>query len=319
MTERVIKILPSMIKTILFIIAMVTSMAFFIGNINKANAASPKQSVIVTGENITLGDVFDGIDDKNVNFVLAPAPLPNVTLTWDAKTLNRISNAFNLQWRASGTDQIRIQRLANIITKNMIAEAITQSLAEKDLKGNYELEFVGQNPQIILPHEMQTEFEVVSSSYNPSRQTFSAAIKTADNKMRNFTGVTHNLIDIPVLKNPLRRGEIITSNMVENMQVRADYIKDNIVLSSKDLIGMTPRKVLRANAPVEVTELDKPQMVSRGDLVTMQLKNGPIQITALAKAMENGTKGDVIRLMNVDSKRTLEAEVTGLREATVYN
>jgi flagella basal body P-ring formation protein FlgA len=35
--------------------------------------------------------------------------------------------------------------------------------------------------------------------------------------------------------------------------------------------------------------------------------------------MENGTKGDMIRLINMDSKRTLEAKITGLREATVYN
>jgi flagella basal body P-ring formation protein FlgA len=51
----------------------------------------------------------------------------------------------------------------------------------------------------------------------------------------------------------------------------------------------------------------------------MQLKSGPIALTALAKAMENGTKGDMIRLINMDSKRTLEAKITGLREATVYN
>jgi flagella basal body P-ring formation protein FlgA len=59
-------------------------------------------------------------------------------------------------------------------------------------------------------------------------------------------------------------------------------------------------------------------MVKRGDLVTMELNSGPIRVTAIAKAMENGTKGDIIRLVNMDSNRTLEAEVTGQRAAKVY-
>jgi flagella basal body P-ring formation protein FlgA len=81
---------------------------------------------------------------------------------------------------------------------------------------------------------------------------------------------------------------------------------------------MTPRRFLQADELIEISALTKPTVIDRGDLVTMQLQNGPIMVTALAKAMESGKKGDIIRLMNVDSKRTLEAEVTGLRTARVF-
>ena len=66
MTERVFKILPSAIKLILATIIMVVSMAAFIASINQANAATPKRNVTITGDNITLGDVFDGLY-KNEN------------------------------------------------------------------------------------------------------------------------------------------------------------------------------------------------------------------------------------------------------------
>lgn len=307
-------ILPGIAKLLLAIIIMVVSMAFFIASINEAMAATPKRHVTITTDHITLGDVFHDIKD-NSNYVLAPAPRPDVTLTWDAFTLNRIAKAFDLQWRANALDQITIRRLGNIVTEKMLEDAILRSFGGDN---NMDLEFVGADTEIILPHDIEPTLTIVTSSYNESRQTFSATLRTADDKVRNLSGISHQLITLPVLKTPVRRGDTITRNMVKQISIRENYVTNNMVLNTEKLVGMTPRKILRANVPVTFQQLDKPTMIKRGDLVTMQLKHGPINITALAKAMESGTDGDIIRLMNVDSKRTLEAEVTGLREARVF-
>ena len=314
-----LKVAGNTAKVLMFIVAMVICMAFFIASINETMAATPIQNVTITGENITLGDVFDGVKDKDADYVLAPAPLPNVTLTWDARTLNRVAKAFNLSWRAQGTDQIQIRRLASIVTEDMIEDAIISSLQQDGLNSKIDLDFVGAKPQIILPHDIEPTVTIVSSSYNESRQTFSATLRTADNQMKQFSGISSALIAVPVLKVPVRRDEMITRNMVKMMDIREGDLTDDMAINNNELIGMTPRKILRAGTPVSITSLKKPTIVNRGDLITMQLSNGPIQITAIAKAMESGTKGDIIRLMNMDSKRTLEAKVTGIREATVYN
>jgi flagella basal body P-ring formation protein FlgA len=94
-------------------------------------------------------------------------------------------------------------------------------------------------------------------------------------------------------------------------------VTDAMIVSKSEIVGMTPRKIIRGNAPIARNDLDKPVMVQRGELVTMNLNSGAIKITALAKALEAGTKGDIIRLMNIDSKRTIEAKITGTRTATV--
>ena len=318
MTERVIKMFPNMIKAVIAIMIMVVSMAMFVGNINKANSATPIPDVIVTGDNITLGDVFDGID-KNAGFVLAPAPKPDTVLTWDARTLNRIAKAFDLPFTANATDQIRIRRLASLVSEEMIEDAILAALKQDGLSGKYDLDFVGGRPEIFLPHDMDAFVTVESSSYNASRQTFSATIRTPDDKIRQLSGIAYPLIAIPVLNAPLGRGDIITKNMLTTLDVRADTLSDSAIIRKEDIIGLSPRRMIRADMPVDMSDLNKPTMVSRGDLVTMELKNGPIAITAIAKAMESGAKGDTIRLLNVDSKRTLEAEVIGLRTARVYN
>jgi len=317
--KQVIKVAGNTAKVLMFIAAMVICMAFFIASINESMAATPIQNVTVMDDNITLGDVFDGVKDKDAGYVLAPSPLPNVTLMWDARTLNRIAKAFKLSWRAQSTDQIQIRRLANIVTEDMIEDAIISSLENDGLNNKIDLDFVGAKPQIILPHDIEPTVTIVSSSYNESRQTFSATLRTADNQMKQFSGVSSALISVPVLKTPVRRDEMITRNMVKMIDIRENELSDDMAMKANELIGMTPRKILRAGTPISITGLKKPTIVNRGDLITMQLKNGPIQITAIAKAMESGTKGDIIRLMNMDSKRTLEARVTGIREATVYN
>lgn len=319
MTERMIKILPNALKFALALAIMIVMTGLWITSINKAHSAPPIRDVTVTDENITLGDVFDGVNEKDASFVLAPAPRPDTVITWDAKTLNRVAKAFSLPWSASVTDQIQIRRLASLVTEDMIEDSIATALKDEGLTGAFDLDFVGANPEIILPHDIEPKITIEKASYNSSRQTFSATIRTANNQVRQFTGVAYPLVEIPVLKTPLARGDVIKKNMIITTKMRADYVTEKMAVRAEDLIGMTPRRILRANAAVNLADLDKPLMVKRGDLVTMEVRNGPINITAIAKAMESGTKGDIIRFMNVDSKRTVEAEVIGIRTARIFN
>ena len=316
MKKIIHSIIPNTAKLAIAIVIMILSMASFIASIQQAMAIEPVRNVTVTGDSITVGDIFPDID-HDAGFVLAPAPHPHKPITWNARTLNRIADAFNLNWRAAGSDQVTINRLATIIQMDDLKNVISTALKADGLTMPHELEIANRAEPIILPHEYGPALNVTQASYNPSRQSFSATIVTEDGATHTLTGVAHGVTNIPVLKTTVARGETITRNMVTALRVRDDLLTDDMVLRENDLIGMTPRRILRPGTPVEESELAKPVLVKRGDLVTMQLERGPIQITALAKALESGTKDDVIRVMNMDSKRTLEAQITGIREARV--
>lgn len=307
------------IKVFALISVMVLAMALYIASINEAMAGMPKPitNVTVTGDSITLGDVFSDIE-KDVDFVLAPAPRPDTVLTWDARTINRIVRAFDLPWTVQHGDTITIRRLATIIDGDAIKTAIANALKNQGAGENIDLEFLdGSNAEIILSHELDPTLTVEKASFNASRQTFSASLRTADNTVHQMTGITHKIVEVPVLKFGARRGDTIGRNDIIMLPLRADSLTDGMVVAKDELYGMTPRRVISAKSPILKTDLDKPVMVKRGELVTMNLKKGSINITALAKALEAGTEGDVIRLMNLDSKRTIEAQVTGTRTAEV--
>ena len=57
----------------------------------------------------------------------------------------------------------------------------------------------------------------------------------------------------------------------------------------------------------------------KGDLVIMVLKKGALNLTTKGKALDNGAKGDMVRILNTNSRQTIEAQVTGPQKVTISN
>jgi len=317
--------LSNILKVIVIIPVMAITVASFIASIGTATAASLRTSITVTDDVIRVGDVFEGVT-HSADFILAPAPLPGKDLVWDARTLLRVATAFDLSWRpSSAMDRVSIRRMANMISTDMLKAEIKQAIAENGVTEAFDIDFVGNSVnQIILPYDVDPYVNILSFSFNLSRKTFTATIETpatndGGSVKTNIVGQIHSLVNIPVLKKTVRRGETIGHHDITMLAVRGSDIMDNFAVSVDELVGMTPTRIIHGGMPVDRSDLNKPFLVNRGEMVTMRLNNGPIKLTAMARAMERGTKDDIIRLMNVDSKRMIEARITGLREAAVLS
>ena len=71
--------------------------------------------------------------------------------------------------------------------------------------------------------------------------------------------------------------------------------------------------------PLNAADVREPQLVGRGSIVTMTYRTENLVITAHGKARENGTAGDVVRVQNLNSGKTVEAVVTGPDTVTVQS
>jgi flagella basal body P-ring formation protein FlgA len=63
----------------------------------------------------------------------------------------------------------------------------------------------------------------------------------------------------------------------------------------------------------------KPELVGRGDTVTLTFDSPGVLLSLRAKAMESGTQGDVIQVLNPHSKRTVQATVEGPGHVVVHS
>ncbi|RMF17209.1 MAG: flagella basal body P-ring formation protein FlgA, partial [Alphaproteobacteria bacterium] len=56
-------------------------------------------------------------------------------------------------------------------------------------------------------------------------------------------------------------------------------------------------------------DIERPVLVRKGSLVTMQVRHGAMVLSAIGKAMQDGALGDSILLLNPRTRRTVEGTV----------
>jgi flagella basal body P-ring formation protein FlgA len=91
----------------------------------------------------------------------------------------------------------------------------------------------------------------------------------------------------------------------------------NDVASRDRAVGMQMRKQVRAGQPLRVADLARPDLVQRDQSVTLIFESAGLYLTIRGKALEGGTEGDVVNVLNLQSKRTVSGVVIGRGQVAV--
>jgi len=110
----------------------------------------------------------------------------------------------------------------------------------------------------------------------------------------------------PVLAQPLGRGEIIRAEGIVDLEMKRspagfDYITDRDIL-----IGMAAKHPLRAGVPLRVADITRPNIIKKGDVVTVAFETPGLSLTISGKALEDGISGQGIRVMNTQTNRAFD-------------
>jgi flagella basal body P-ring formation protein FlgA len=117
------------------------------------------------------------------------------------------------------------------------------------------------------------------------------------------------MVQIPVLERQVRSGEVITADDIALSTFSGKNLRKNTITDNKELIGKSPRRMISQGRPVRQDEIGNPAVLLKGAHVTMLFKTRNLEITTLGEALENGAKGDVIRVKNLASKQIIDAVV----------
>jgi flagella basal body P-ring formation protein FlgA len=150
------------------------------------------------------------------------------------------------------------------------------------------------------------KFDKNSSRWNASlmfvsENTIVSAIPVA--------GRFDEMVELPVLKRQVRAGETIAEKDIQLRDFPASSTRSDAVIDLAGLIGKSPLRTISMNRPVREQELAMPTIVKKNSLVQMHYKSGAMQISDSGQAMEDGSKGSVISVKNVASKKTIRAMV----------
>lgn len=279
--------------------------------------ASLRPAASIEGDTVKLGDLWDNLGDK-AEVVIAPAPQPGKRVTADARWLSAVAQNYGVNWQpANAFENIVIERAAQMIDVKLVESELREALAAEGVATPFDFEITNRTAlNMMIPTGNGPVGVAVRDVVWDSRTArFSATVEApagAPNAQRQrVTGHVFTTARVPVLNHAMSRGDVIAERDIDWVEARAEAVRRDIITDIRQLIGQEPRLQLRAGAPIRAGELQRPILVPRNSSVTMTVKTPFMKLTTQGRAIEEGGKGDVIRVTNLNSKRVVEAIVDG--------
>jgi flagellar basal body P-ring formation protein FlgA len=282
-----------------------------------------KSEVTVEGRIVRLGDLFDGAVPGAERPVME-APAPGESYQLNAGWLAQLATALNLPWRpTSSFDQVHLTRASLKIEPGVVRQALAGALAERGLAGEIGIDIDNGMPELAVSLGGDPTIAVENLAFEPGSGRFTATLVAPSlgrpEVTRTVTGRAYMLVDVPVLNHRMSPGDAITEADLGWITMPADRIGATVLVDAEDLLGKTPRRPIRPETPMRLTDLAIAVAVTKGSLVTIALETPSMQLTVQGRAMQNGSIGETIRVMNTMSNRTLEAVVRSSTEVAVLS
>lgn len=114
---------------------------------------------------------------------------------------------------------------------------------------------------------------------------------------------------VPLAGRDLARGEIITQADLNSGSVNISDVRQAYLSDSQLIIGKQVKRNIARGEVFKSRSLDSPQVVKRGDLVSVEAQVGQILVRTAATALSDGRIGQRIRARNNQSERVVTGEV----------
>ena len=276
------------------------------------------ESLVIQSHSLRVENVFAGdIPSPKDTTIVKMAPGEKVTLK--PHNLKAIAEKWALDWSpVDPAQQVVVTRAKYDLMPEDIKERLHQAfLKHQGNSVDYDLELVGIKKSIALPVEDADAWSVEVQSYSPTTFTVHAMLSYGD-RQDPITARAYPLEQVPVLINAKMPNEIVAAQDIEWKKVRLAHLDARSVRKVEELVGTTARtQPLQAQVVLRRDQLMQPNLVTKGNTVTIEFASPIMYLSTKGKAMESGVKKDTIRVMNLTSKKIIEAEITGVDKVTV--
>ena len=149
----------------------------------------------------------------------------------------------------------------------------------------------------------------------PPHQSNRGTVKTSCESGKRWTIYIPVQIDIHkeviVAAKDLPRGSVVTAQDLQVMQLSTSNFGVGLALSSQaeSVYGMELVRPLRAGNPVNTKYLKKPNIIAKGDPVTLEAGTEVLNVSVGGVALDDGHLGKRIRVRNKQSKKIVNGLV----------
>lgn len=281
-------------------------------------------NVTVSDDIVRVGDLVENAG-SSASIAIYRAPDLGTTGTLPvAQVLNILRARQVIGVDTRDLKEITVTRPARTIDAKEIEQQVARALDHRHGLGdaaNVSLTFDRDPGDIRLESTNSGALQPVAARYEPRTARFDVTFEIGNDtgaaplKLR-FTGTAIETIEAAILTRTLERGDVLkASDVVVERRPKAEVGNDAAVRDS--VIGMQARRQIGAGRALRVTDLAKPDLVTRDQNVTLIYQNGGLYLTIRGKAMDGGAEGDVVSVMNLQSQRVISGTVIGRGQVAI--
>jgi flagella basal body P-ring formation protein FlgA len=314
-------------RTLLLAAALlVASAAAAFGASGDDTIAAPvlRANVTVTGDVVRIGDV---IDNAGVAAQIAIYRAPDLGTTGTLPTAQVLSVLRAHQVigvEAKDIKQVSVTRLARTVEAKEIEQDIAHALEHRGGLGdaaNLTLTFDRDLQDVQLDASNSGAMQLVATRFEPRSGRFDVTFEVADDSgtaatRLRFTGNAIETVEAAVLTRNVERNDILkSSDVVIERRPKADVGGD--AAGRNHSVGMQMRRPMRSGQPLRSADLVKPDLVQRDQEVTVIYQSAGLYLTTRGKALDSGAEGDLVNVLNPQTKRTLSGTVSARAQVTI--
>ena len=280
-----------------------------------------RTSALISGNIVRIGDLVDNVSSRKAKIAIFRAPNLGETGHVPASSVIdalRPHDVVGVQ--TGGISEIAVTRASRIVGGDEIRSRVAALLSQHlrvAATADISLTFDRPLQAIHLDPARNEELSAGRVTFEPRSGRFDLTLNSESATPVRLTGVAAEAYDAVVLTRPLARGEIVRAGDVTIQQRPKSDLQSDAFRDRTAAIGLSVRHPLRAGQPLRANDLTKPQLIQRNEPVVLLYEVPGIVLTARGKAEEAGAAGDIVNVLNAQSKRIIQGVVTGPGQVTV--
>ncbi len=116
------------------------------------------------------------------------------------------------------------------------------------------------------------------------------------------------MAEIAVAKEGLRRGTMLTDNLMEMRYQDISRLSEPI-FDSAEAVGKIVKRTVRLGQPLQGQQVEYPPLVKRGERVVIEVHQAGMTLSAVGEARQDGREGESIKVLNTGSSREVISRV----------
>jgi flagella basal body P-ring formation protein FlgA len=283
-----------------------------------------RANVTVTSDVVRIGDVIDNAGTAGQIAIYRAPDLGTTGSLPTAQVLNVLRARQVIGVATGDIKEVKVTRLARTVEAKEIELQVARAIEHRGGLGeaaNLQLTFDRDVQDVRLDASFTGTLQMVASRFDPRNARFDVSFEIANetapapSRLR-FTGTAIETVVAAVLMRDVERGDILKSSDVVTERRPKTEISGEA--ASRDrAVGMQVRRSIRSGQALKTADLAKPDLVTRDQSVTLVFQTPGLYLTMRGKSLDNGTEGDVVNVLNLQSKRTVTGTVIGRGQVAI--